>query len=195
MQTMALDVAKWLNRPATWSVEAGALTVVTDAKTDFWRETYYGYARDTGHALLVEQPSSFTAEIRVQGDYETLYDQAGLMVRIDDRRWVKTGVELTDGKLVLSTVVTDGRSDWSVTDFAGDLRDIRLRATVDRASLRVQASVDGVRWPLLRLAPLPPADRYQVGPMAATPERAGFKALFSEFRCGPASRKDLHDLS
>lgn len=195
MQAMALDKASWLNRPAAATLVGGELTVVTDAKTDFWRDTHYGFVRDTGHALLVEQPPSFTAELRVRGDYEALYDQAGLMVRIDDRRWVKTGVELTDGRLVLSTVVTDGRSDWSVAGVAGDLRDVRLRVTVDRGSLRVQASLDGVTWPLLRLAPVPPADRYQVGPMAAAPERAGFRAVFSGFRCGPASTKDLHDLS
>ena len=195
MRTVSLDGGSWLNRPATTFLSDDALTIVTDAKTDFWRETFYGFTRDGGHALLFEQPASFTAEIRIAGRYEALYDQAGLMVRIDDRRWVKSGVEVTDGKLHLSTVVTDGRSDWSVASLDGDLSDVRLRVTIDRGSLRVQASLDGAVWPLLRLAPVPGADRYQVGPMAASPERAGFHATFSDFRCGPASTKDLHDLS
>lgn len=195
MQTVSFETGSWLNRPPTVSRAGDRMTVVTGATTDFWRETFYGFTRDTGHALMVEQPGSFTAEIRVRGEYEALYDQAGLMVRIDDRRWVKTGVELSDGRLHLSTVVTDHRSDWSVTRLDGDLSDVRLRVTVDRGSLRVQASLDGIVWPLLRLAPFPEADRYRVGPMAATPERAGFRATFSEFRCGPASTRDLHDLS
>ncbi len=195
MQDQSLEAARWLNRPAVTSLAADRLSVVTDARTDFWRDTHYGFIRDTGHALLVEQPGSFTAELRVEGAYEHLYDQAGLMVRIDERRWVKTGVELTDGKLSLSTVVTDHRSDWSIAPLDGDLTDVRLRVTVQAGSLRVQASLDGVTWPLLRLAPFPASDRYDVGPMAATPERAGLRATFSGFRCGPPSAKALHDLS
>src|ERR1043166_99071 len=35
----------------------------------------------------------FTAELRVAARYEALYDQAGLMVRIDEANWVKAGVE------------------------------------------------------------------------------------------------------
>ncbi|WP_088348775.1 MULTISPECIES: DUF1349 domain-containing protein [Rhodomicrobium] len=195
MERVSLDGGTWLNRPSSASFADGVLTVATDAKTDFWRDTYYGFTRDSGHCLQFAQGSGFTAEIRVRGQYETLYDQAGLMVRLDERRWVKTGCELTDGRLFLSTVVTDGRSDWSVTDLAGDLSDIRLRVTVAGGSIRVQASLDGVFWPLLRLAPFPAADAYRVGPMAASPERAGFIAAFSDFRCGPPTTNALHDLT
>ena len=195
MQSVSFDGGAWLNPPMTASCARETLTIVTDAQTDFWRETFYGFTRDTGHAFLFEQPRSFTAEIRVEGRYEALYDQAGLMVRIDDRHWMKAGVELTDGHLRFSTVLTDGRSDWSVTSLDGDLIDVRLRVTVHDGSLRVQGSLDGTIWPLLRLAPFPAADRYLIGPMAASPQRAGFQAVFSEFRCGPASTKELHDLS
>lgn len=195
MRNVSLDGGSWLNRPTTTSFSNDKLTIITDAKTDFWRETFYGFIRDTGHALLFEQPGSFAAEIRIEGGYEALYDQAGLMVRIDQRRWMKAGVEFTDGKPYLSTVVTNGRSDWSITDLDGDLSDIRLRVTVAKESLRIQVSLDTVVWSLVRLAPFPGANRYLVGPMAATPERAGFRAVFSGFRCGAASTKDLHDQS
>ena len=195
MEPVSLDGGTWLNRPSSVSFEGDTLTVLTNSKTDFWRETYYGFTRDSGHCLQFAQNGGFTAEIRVRGEYEALYDQAGLMVRIDANRWLKAGVERTDGRQFLSIVLTDGQSDWSVTDLAGDLSDIALRVTVAAGSIRVQASLDGALWPLLRLAPFPLADAYWVGPMAASPERAGFRASFSEFRCGPPSTKDLHDLS
>lgn len=185
----------WLNEPQDWETEAEGLNMVTDARTDFWRETYYGFTRDTGHFLGFSAASSFTAVIRIRGEFRTLYDQAGLMVRIDDTKWVKTGVEFTDGELFLSTVITDGKSDWSVSQPFKDLEDFYIRVTLDKGALRIQASRDGKFWPLLRLAPFPEAGRYQVGPTACTPERSGLSVNFSEFSIGPAITTDLHDLS
>lgn len=186
---------KWLNEPAGWQVSDNRLTVTTDAKTDFWRETYYGFTRDSGHFLGFPTDDGFTARIRIQGEFRTLYDQAGLMVRLDENRWVKTGVEFTDGEPFLSTVVTDGKSDWSVSQPFKDLEDFYIRVTVAKGALRVQASRDGLFWPLLRLAPFPVASAYEVGPTACTPERSGLTIDFSEFSIGPAITTDLHDLS
>ncbi|GLQ80755.1 regulation of enolase 1 [Mesorhizobium huakuii] len=185
----------WLNQPANWLAEDASLTMTTDAKTDFWRETYYDFTRDSGHFLGVPATDGFTAVIRIQGEFRTLYDQAGLMVRIDDKRWVKTGVEFTDGELFLSTVITDGKSDWSVSKPFKELEDFYIRVTLAKGALRIQASRDGKFWPLLRLAPFPSAASYAVGPTACTPERSGLSVRFSEFSIGPAITTDLHDLT
>lgn len=186
---------EWLNRPATSAVSEHSLTMTTEQKTDFWRETHYGFTRDTGHFLGVATADGFTATIRIQGEFRSLYDQAGLMVRIDEKRWVKTGVEFTDGQAFLSTVVTDGKSDWSVSQPFKELEDFYIRVTLSNGAMRIQASRDGSFWPLLRLAPFPVADTYQVGPTACTPERSGLVVRFSEFTINPATSKDLHDLT
>lgn len=186
---------QWLNRPATSAVSEHSLTITTDPETDFWRETHYGFTRDTGHFLGVATADGFTATIRIQGEFRSLYDQAGLMVRIDEKRWVKTGVEFTDGQAFLSTVVTDGKSDWSVSQPFKELEDFYIRVTLSNGAMRIQASRDGSFWPLLRLAPFPVADTYQVGPTACTPERSGLVVRFSEFTINPATSKDLHDLT
>jgi len=193
--TANYEAGIWLNEPRTWSRDGNRLSLVTDAKTDFWRNTYYGFVRDSGHFLGYETGSSFTATVRVTGKFESLYDQAGLMIRIDDTRWVKTGVELTDGELFLSTVVTNGSSDWSVAKPFDELDDFFLRVTVKDGAMRIQASRTGTHWPLARLAPFPVTERYLVGPMACTPERAGLSVAFSNFTIGPAITTDLHDLS
>jgi regulation of enolase protein 1 (concanavalin A-like superfamily) len=194
---MSIDFrnGKWLNAPASYEALETSLTVTTDERTDFWRDTYYGFTRDSGHFLGFPTADDFTAKIRIQGEFRTLYDQAGLMVRIDETRWVKTGVEFTDGEAFLSTVITDGKSDWSVSQPFTELEDFYIRITLARGAMRVQASRDGSFWPLLRLAPFPLADRYEVGPTACTPERSGLTVRFSEFEIGPAITKDLHDLT
>lgn len=186
----------WLNEPRSWSADAaGDLSLVTDPATDFWRETHYGFTRDSGHFLGFPTADAFTAQLRIRGRYQDLYDQAGLMVRLDARRWVKAGIELSDGRAMLGSVLTDGSSDWSTFPYAHDPQDLWIRATVASGVLRLQVSADGLTWPLLRLAPFPAASSYQVGPMACTPEREGLAVRFSDLRITPPLGKDLHDLS
>lgn len=193
--TVDLGQGRWVNEPSDWRLDGDGLVMTTDDRTDFWRETHYGFTRDSGHFLGIPAGESFTATLRVRGEFRTLYDQAGLMIRLDATRWVKTGVEFSDGEAFISTVVTDGKSDWSVAKPFAGMEDFWIRATVDKGALRVQASADGTVWPLVRLAPFPVAPAYEVGPTACTPERAGLTVRFSEFTIEPATSKDLHDLS
>jgi len=184
----------WLNEPKQWSEKDNVLEMVTDHATDFWRETHYGFIRDSGHFLGFPVGDAFTAELRVRGDFKELYDQAGLMVRVDERCWLKAGIEFADGRAMLSSVLTDGRSDWATAPYQHDASDFRLRITVARGVLRLQSSNDGKIWPLMRLAPFAESSSYLVGPMACTPERSGLAVAFSDFRLTPPLGKELHDL-
>lgn len=184
----------WLNEPAQWSAQRDDLQIVTEEATDFWRETHYGFNRDSGHFLGFPTTEAFTAELRVQAEFQALYDQAGIMVRVDAHHWVKAGIEFSDGRAMLASVLTDGRSDWATAAYEHHARDFWVRATVANGVLRLQVSADGKVWPLMRLAPFAKASSYLVGPMACTPERAGLKVVFSTFRLTPPLGKDLHDL-
>lgn len=185
----------WLNEPPSHHIDGTTLHVVTGSQTDFWRITSYGFIRDNGHFLGRQVEGAFTAQVRVHADFTALYDQAGLMVRIDAHRWLKAGVEFSDGQPMLSTVLTDERSDWATMPAPALPDGFWLRVTVDNGAIRVQYSADGITWPLLRLAPFPEAERYLVGPMCCTPQRAGLAVRFSQFTMGPALGKDLHDLT
>lgn len=185
----------WLNEPERWTADGDSLRIVTGNASDFWRETHYGFTRDSGHFLGFQTADAFTAELRVQGNFTALYDQAGIMVRVDAQHWVKAGIELSDGRAMLSSVLTRGQSDWTTAPYAHDAGDFRLRATVSNGVLRLQVSSDGKLWPLMRLAPFPKAKSYLVGPMACTPERAGLEVSFSAFQLRPPLGKDLHDLT
>ena len=189
------DRCEWLNEPGCWSIGPDGLAVVTDRATDFWRQTHYGFTRHSGHLFGRVVAGSFTATLRVRARHESLYDQAGLMVLVDEENWIKVGIEMSDGEALLGSVLTLGRSDWATGAFRGDPSDIWIRATFDAGVLRVQASADGRRWPLVRLCPFPAAERYVVGPMCCTPERAGLQVLFSDFIMSPPTGKALHDLS
>jgi uncharacterized protein len=195
MEAVSFEECRWLNAPQNWSASKAHLEVTTDAKTDFWRETHYGFIRDNGHVLARAMTGDCTVQIRFRANYTHLYDQAGLMLRVDERNWIKTGIEFSDSKHALSTVVTSGKSDWSIGTLDGDPRDVQLRMTVSNGAVRIQASTDGKHWPVFRLFPFDVSASYSIGPMCCSPERAGFKVAFSEFTIGPPLGKDLHDLS
>ncbi len=61
---------RWLNAPKAWKTAPGGdLTLVTDKGSDFWRETHYGFTRDSGHFLGFAAPAAFTAQLRIRGQY------------------------------------------------------------------------------------------------------------------------------
>ena len=71
---------RWLNEPREWRLDSDGLAVTTDARTDFWRETHYGFTRHSGHFFGRETAGDFTASLRVRARYERLYDQAGIQL-------------------------------------------------------------------------------------------------------------------
>ncbi|WEX74618.1 DUF1349 domain-containing protein [Sinorhizobium numidicum] len=185
---------RWLNEPASWRGDRSALSLKTDRNTDFWRETFYGFVRDSGHAYLQPVSGDFTASATVTGAYEELYDQAGLMLRLDERNWIKCGIEYTDGLMHFSVVVTRGLSDWSVIPLpdarAADPLQVRLTRHGD--AVRVQFRFGEGRWQMARLCPFSAADA-EVGVMACSPERAGFEASFHDITVGPPIARALHE--
>ncbi len=182
---------RWVNEPPEWAVEDGVLSVTTGDRTDFWRETYYGFVRDDGHLYAVEVEGDFTVQVTFAGEYEELYDQLGLMVRVDGRNWVKTGVEYTDGVPHLSAVVTRDFSDWSVVVPSDPGPEFTLRLTRRRDSVQVRY-LDGAEWRMLRLGYLVPADRCLVGLMCCSPQRSGFRARFRDLTVTAGAPEGIH---
>lgn len=185
---------KWINEPAHWHSENGALSVVTDARTDFWRKTWYGFERFSGHIYATETSDDFTFQVKVCADFSTLYDQAGIMLVKDDQHWLKAGIEFNDGAPAIGSVLTLSHSDWATGLFQGNAREFWLRLTRKGDALRLQYSADGKQWPLLRLCPFPEG-AVQVGVMCCTPERQGLEVTFLDMSLTPPLEKDLHDLS
>ncbi|MCA1443992.1 DUF1349 domain-containing protein [Ensifer sp. IC4062] len=185
---------RWLNEPASWQGDQKALSLTTDGNTDFWRETFYGFIRDNGHAYLRSVSGDFTASATIKGAYEQLYDQAGLMLRLDQENWIKCGIEYTDGLMHFSVVVTRGVSDWSVIPLHDVTPSdaIEVRVTRHGDAVRVQFRFGGAPWQMARLCPFSAADA-EIGVMACSPERAGFAANFCDFSVGPPIARALHE--
>lgn len=180
----------WLNEPQEWSVRDGVLRAVTRLRTDFWRETFYGWTTDNGHFFHRPVTGDFTAEAVVSAAHTTRFDQAGMMLRADERNWLKTGLEVTSGAVQLSTVYTRGRSDVSMTPLAGSPREVTLRLSRFGAAVTVHHRTGDGPWHLVRLGHLDLPDTVAVGVMCCSPERAGLEATFRDVRIGPPIPRD-----
>ncbi|CCH28287.1 DUF1349 domain-containing protein [Actinosynnema sp. NPDC047251] len=171
------DDWQWLNEPASWSADAG-LCITTDPSTDFWRTTHYGFVRDTGHVLGIPLTGDFTISTTFAADYAAQYDQVGIALRVDERNWIKAGVELVDDEFQVSTVVTRDFSDWSVVPVA-HLTRVAISATREGDTVTVRYGLDDAEpTTMLRLAYFPPEVSALVGVMAAAPTGPGFTARF-----------------
>ena len=192
---MAIDHSRmtWLNPPPEFREQDGSLIARSGKETDFWRETFYGFWRDNGHFFHRSVAGDFTAEVTIKGNYDALYDQAGLMMRLSETHWVKAGVEFTDGRMYFSVVITNDVSDWSLVAIPTDPAGVRIRLTRHREAVRVQYLDCGDNsWKPVRLGYFPPSDRVDVGMMCCSPQREGFEVTFSGFSVGPPISRELH---
>ncbi len=176
---------QWYDEPPTWKQKDDSITVVSGDNTDFWRKTHYGFIRDTGHFWYQEVSGNFQATVKIVGTYETLYDQAGLMIRLDEKIWLKCGIEFVDGGQYASVVVTRDYSDWSVVTIPENPVAFWLRLQRKKGAVEVKYSRDGESYNLLRMAYLTEEDKVQVGLMCASPQRGGFQVEFQEFKIVP----------
>src|SRR5262249_9550675 len=124
-QTLTSDGSEaWLNEPKHWRRNGSSIICTADPKTDFWRKTFYGYITDNGHFLHRRFKGDLPPPIKITGQSHDLYDQAGLMVRVDETTWMKCGIEFVDGHQNVSVVITRDFSNWATArlpDGAGPL--------------------------------------------------------------------------
>lgn len=177
---------QWFCEPVSWQVDAtsGNLVIATEASTDFWQRTHYGFQADNGHLLYLPVTGDCVVETWATVGGLHQYDQAGLMLRDDADNWLKTSVEFEpDSPNRLGAVVTrDGYSDWSTQDLADTVTEIGLRAKVEGDCVIVEAALAPEQWTQIRVAYLRRGANRQVGLYACSPKEAGFAPRFSYLR-------------
>lgn len=172
---------KWLNEPSHWIEQDNIIQVTSNQNTDFWRKTHYEFIRDSGHFYYQQIAGDFVSRVKVSGQYQDLYDQAGLMVRLDEKNWLKCGVELVEDIQQVSAVVTRDYSDWSIVPMPSNPATIWLKVTRKDSAIRIDYSIDGEEYTMLRLTYLTSAETVEVGIMCASPKGKGFATIFQEF--------------
>ena len=171
---------QWLNEPMKWVEDGGKITVHADPGTDTWREPKEGGIRSKGHFRYQPVEGDFTAEVSISGDYKDLYDQAGIMVMLDDHTWMKCGVEFVHDVQHASVVMTREWSDWSIVALDNPPT-THIRAERKGHLLFIYYSLDKKDYRLMRKGYFADSQLLNVGIMAASPQK-GFTVVFENFQ-------------
>lgn len=171
--------AAWHNEPAQWEwdTKEGRLTAVSLPQTDFWRKTRSGFIAENGHFYGVPVHGDFIAQVKVAGQFNADYDQAGLMLWLDATTWLKAGLEFVEGACYVSTVLTRDFSDWAIGRQI-EASELWLRVERDREAIIVSASSEGQAYFPVRECTLTNTPMLEVGPYLASPTGDGFQACF-----------------
>lgn len=176
-----MDKMQWFNQPKKWSVENQKLTIFVTPHTDYWRLTHYGFTVDDGPFYYETLGGEFEVKVKITGEYKTRFDQMGLMLRIDEKTWIKTGVEFVNEKINISAVVTNEKSDWSVIELPNKPSSIWLKAVRKLDAVEISYSFDDKLYTMMRLAYFPDNKPVMTGMVAASPDGEGFNAIFENF--------------
>jgi len=177
-----LDKMTWYNEPEHWEIKNNALIMQVTPKSDYWRISHYGFTVDDAPFYYALYGGEFEAKVKLTGAYKTRFDQMGLMVRTSHENYIKTGVEFVDGKFNVSTVVTHGKSDWSVLTLEKAPPFIWIKVVRRLDALEIFYSLDDKTYVMTRNAPLQDNTPVMVGLMAACPDGNGFEARFENFK-------------
>lgn len=134
---------------------SSSFSIKAASGTDIWRKppSTNVFNAPTGHASVGSLSNFQRARLTVQLpplDTLTLYDQGGLLLTFrrasnsaaaghaaatdDNSRWLKTGIEIYQGRPWLACVGCDRWADWSISPLEGDhARDPRATVEVERS--------------------------------------------------------------
>ena len=174
VKAQTLEKMQWFNEPEKWTVENQILSMFVTPKSDYWRISHYGFTVDDAPFYYALYGGEFEVKVKITGDYKNRFDQAGLMLRIDEQNYIKAGIEFVDGVYNLSTVVTHKTSDWSVIALEKPVPFIWIKAVRRLDAVEVFYSFDDKTYTMMRNAWMQDNTPMMVGVMGACPDGDGF---------------------
>ena len=84
----SLNKMTWFNEPANYDIRGNTLVMDVPGHCDYWRISHYGFTVDDAPFYYATYGGEFEAKVKISGDYNVRFDQAGLMIRIDKENWL-----------------------------------------------------------------------------------------------------------
>lgn len=152
----------WFNDPRSWkvidesgelegsggkyeiSIDGSTLTLFPPSQKDFWSRTFYSplLIKHDASGLLYSIPVDIESTIKVDFEYtpKTQFDQAGVLLYMDDEHWMKCGIEFCDNIPRLSVVVCNIFSDWSTQPWSSLSARLKIHKVNQSNSFVIEAA-------------------------------------------------------
>ena len=147
---------QWLNDPENVIFNALGLRVVSKKGTDFWQNDDANMHKDNGHFFYLPQAGDFTLNLCWDCQSEGFFEQCGIMLRIDDRNWLKASImfDNKDNPALASCVTADGFSDWATHKLNNLPEKIYYRLKRNKNDYIISYSLDGEKFEQMRMVHL-----------------------------------------
>ena len=180
---MLLDVLKdfeWYNEPENVRFNDAGMVIDTRAKTDFWQSTHHNFHKDDGHFFFTRIERDFELVVKWSFEKACLFDQCGLMLRVDERNWFKVSLMSEDASRpkLGSSLTNFGYSDWAVVSLDSPLNEIWYKLRRNGGDYIAYYSLDGIVYNQLRLFHLINDNgELKAGAYACAPRRDDFECV------------------
>lgn len=179
----------WTRKPERAVIGDKKVEILTEAGTDLWQRTYYGFRNDNAPVLQARtEELYFSFTVKTTFESKRRFDQCGVAVYLDSENWLKASIEYENEEYQrLGSVVTNhGYSDWATTDISASIKEMWYRLSRRESDFCIECSTDGKEFRQMRICHLQEgAGEIAFGIYACSPEASSFSAVFTEMEIGP----------
>ena len=185
---MNFDISKlqWTRQPASCTISADKIEIVTNPHTDLWQRTYYHFRNDNAPVLQMETDrQSFSFTVKTEFDSKHRFDQCGVVMYLDSDNWLKGSIEYENDRFQhLGSVVTNnGYSDWATTEIDANIKSMWYRFSRRNEDYCIACSEDGIVFRQMRVCHMwNGGGEIKFGIYACSPEESSFKAAFTNMQ-------------
>jgi regulation of enolase protein 1 (concanavalin A-like superfamily) len=175
----------WTHRPLRSRVDGSQIVVKVPPRTDCWRKTRHNFVMDNAPHYWHRVTGNFEVMVKVSGDFQKMYDKAGIMIRLDAENWICSGLEFFNNELNHMTCVTKDYTDWSMAAISPEAKEKGAWICIKRIGNAYESfcSMDGRNWRQARQGVFTDTKSVRVGIFAACPMGESFKVTFDKYRC------------
>lgn len=165
----------WYNEPENVRFETDSMVIYAKPQTDFWQSVQHGFKKDNGHFFFSRKDGDFSFIVRWRFDRLDKFAQCGVMLRTDERNWLKASLmNETEGENVLAVCLTvAGHSDWSGFLLNEEIHEMWFKLQRHEDDYILFYSLDGKQFTKIKMFYLKSYEDVKAGAYIASPSDEG----------------------
>lgn len=174
---------EWYNEPEKVLFLDKEMRIQASPQTDFWQSRQHHFEKDNAHFFFKPCDGDFTCVLKWRVTKADLFDQCGIMVRLDAQNWFKAAY-MPDSQpdlKICSSLTNSGSSDLAKGMIKEDVHEIWFKLIRRQDDFVSFYSLNGTDFVFLRQFYLQNiASKTDVGAYICSPKNNRFEAVLDE---------------